>query len=223
MNKTKFTKKLVLNDPLVIPLILKRKDFNEKITKGIMYKMIPFRSSIEIEANGTLDNLINESNIDILSYEESTLLENEYEYEEGTEFKISIKNYEQIIGLYQILELLKKNCSLNTQSGIHIHINLGKKYVDIIYNTGHRILYNLEKFFSPEYYLNIHKLDNYKGKYNKNLVGYNNKNCKININSLFYSIEFRTFPMTFEYKEIIKWIVELNQVVKRFQKYLDSF
>jgi hypothetical protein len=218
MNKTKFTKELVLNDPLVIPLILKRKDFNEKITKGIIYKMIPFRSSIEIEANGSLNNLVNESNIDILSYEESMLYE-----EEGTEFKISIKNYEQIIGLYQILELLKKNCSLNPKSGIHIHINLGKKYIDIIYNTRHRILYNLEKFFFFEYYLNIHKLDNYKGKYNKDLIGCNNKNCKININPFFESIEFRTFPMTFEYKEIIKWIVELNQVVKRFQKYLDSF
>lgn len=257
MNRTQFIKEVVLNDPLLIPSIMKDNSYDKKITKGIMYKMLPFRSSIEIEANGSLlflellkinKNFLNQKRLygfgsklqkqknqiknkfNVLSYSEECLTGESFSNrfravsdgstdDISTEFKISIRNYSQLSGLYIILNELKKNCFLNPKSGSHIHIDV-TPYVYLFNKVRSNLTMSLEETIDEtmnKIYLNKVKplLGRYPGRYNKACWSFHKGQNKINYRGNYGSIEFRTVPMTFEYTNIVKYMVGLNQIVKK--------
>jgi len=252
MNKTQFIRELVFNEPLLIPSIMKDNSYDRKITNGIMYKMLPFRSSIEIEANGSLlPYLQTKKGKDILkqvySYEEDNPISDITADSEEllnkvlnrflsrtddsmktwrNEFKISIANYTQIKGLYLILDLLKKHCYLNKGSGIHIHINFAEscyKVYNEMYALDSHSTQKLANYFKEIYLKKVEPLlGKYTGDYNYNFFRINEKIAKINLRTTYGSLEFRTAPMTFEYKKIIRWLVGLNQIVKEANQFIKN-
>jgi hypothetical protein len=218
MKKTHYVRECLLKHPYLIPKLLKNKNYNPKITKGILYNMIPLRSSIEIECITSLSNVLKrnfntmQKRYDIFEYSDD---KREIKSNKICEHRISILNYSQALGLYKILEDMKKYCKLNMRSGIHIHIN-ASNIINIDY------LKDSTKYFIINDYLTdqLDKLEQifgeYKGRHNRKLVNIEQKNSWINIRyRQFNTIEFRIAPMTFEYETIIKWIIECNKIVKQ--------
>ena len=218
MNKTEYVKECLLKHPCLISKLLKDPTYNPAITKGILYKMIPFRSSIEIECKKSLSRNLNKENrdlirrYDIYNYSDD---KNSNQSNYYSEHRISIINYSQASGLYKVLFDMKKYCELNPGSGIHIHIDANK-----IANH-HFLDANSKNFVKVKEFLES-KLDSleeifgkYEGEYNRKEVEFESKGSWINVRySRLHSIEFRIAPMTFEYETIIKWIVECNKIVK---------
>jgi hypothetical protein len=227
MNKSQYTRECLLSAPLLISKLLKDKSFNPKITKGILYNMIPFRSSIEIECITSLSRILNAKQrdysikiadkYDIFDYSDD---KQRLQSKEVCEHRISIRNYSQASGLYKILQDMKKYCTLNPGSGIHLHIDANKiinndyllkgNNVDIVTNYLNPYLYTLEEIFGK-----------YPGTFNYKRIGLEDKHAWINIRYQYlHSIEFRIAPMTFDYETIILWIIKCNQIVKQLHKKL---
>jgi len=217
---------------MLISTLLKDKSFNPKITKGILYNMIPFRSSIEIECITSLSRVLNVDTLGHSKYPYNQIMTKKYDiydYRDDRnrlqsksicEHRISIRNYSQAAGLYKILQDMQKYCKLNPKSGIHLHIDAPKiaNYAFIALNNNQdRLNYFLRK-----------KLDileeifgEYNGKINSKRIGYEDKHSWINIRyDSKHSLEFRIAPMTFDYETIILWIVKCNQIVKQLHKKL---
>jgi hypothetical protein len=224
MNKTQYVRECLLEHPLLIPKLLKNPAFDSKITKGIMYDMIPFRSSVEIECIKSLSRTLSpfEKNntylkrrYDIIDYSDDRNASKSM-----SEHRISIINYSQASGLYKVLFDMKKHCQLNEASGIHIHIDAHKIAKEKFLLTD-RNLEKTRKFLESKLNYIDSIFGGYKGRYNDKGIGFESKSYWINIRyKNLGTIEFRTAPMTFEYSTIIKWIVECNKIVKELHKEL---
>lgn len=229
MKKSEYTRECLLRHPYLISKLLKDKAYDPKITKGILYQMIPFRSSIEIECIKSLSIALNigtrkhnkyvplTKKYDILSFDDDrTNLSSKI----ISEHRISIRNYSQAAGLYRILQDMKKYCILNPGSGIHIHIDASKiannEFLSVSSNR-----FKIQKFLT----LKLDELEEifgkYNGTYNRKTVEFEHKGSWINIRyHSFNSIEFRIAPMTFDYETIIMWIIRCNKIVKELYKKL---
>lgn len=132
-----------------------------------------------------------------------------------TEHNISIINYSQIIGLYKILNDMKKHCKLNTASGCHIHLDISHLLKPDIYAH----YYELRKHFTK--LIRQGTIEQIFGKYTGKMM--HSKDCDsgksswININTKFHTLEFRTAPMTFEYSTIIRWFIAVNKLLSQFE------
>lgn len=227
LNKSQYTRECLLKHPLLISKLLKDKSFNPKITKCILYGMIPFRSSIEIECIKSLSrafyhskNSLWRSNVfiarkyDIYEYDD----DRNYSSKEISEHRISIINYSQAAGLYKVLEDMKKYCKLNMKSGIHIHIDAHEisNYNFLFTKDNSR---KVERFLTSKLDTLEEIFGKYEGNYNKKCVHFNERCSWINVQSNeFGSIEFRIAPMTFDYETIIMWIIKCNKIVKELYK-----
>lgn len=139
------------------------------------------------------------------------------------EHKISIINWSQLEGLYNILEEMKSVCRLNEGSGIHIHLDLHPEFsivkdpyeITKIFKR-HLDIDVVEKIFYPN--------SKYTPSYNTDRqVGFGKGNNWIGIRDAYQSIEFRLAPMSFEYSEIVRWIVECTKLVDAIcDKYIHS-
>lgn len=223
MNKSQYTRECLLKHPCLISKLIKDKSFDPKITKGILFGMIPFRSSIEIECFKSLSKIKNKldremkQHYDVYDYSDD---HNNIRSKEICEHRISIMNYSQAAGLYKILQDMKKYCKLNPESGIHVHIDAWKianrnflrenmheqKVYDFLYSK----LNELEDIFGE-----------YKGEYNTRDVYFQQRGSWINVQyEQFGSIEFRIGTMTFDYETIIMWIIKCNKIVKELYRTL---
>jgi hypothetical protein len=122
------------------------------------------------------------------------------------EIRVSICDYRQLSGLYSIMNEMAKYCSISDDCGIHIHIDL-TKYDSIVQkkkavNWFNAHLCDVESIF-PQY----------KGSYNKRKCDIGKGNW-INLSRL-GTVEFRIAPLTFDYEELIVWIVKCNKLVSR--------
>jgi len=265
LTKSARVKGAVLSAPYLIPLYIRQ--FNPTITKNILYGMVPFRSSLEIECFGSLqwalslaENRVISSKemmerYDLVDYDEdcfhhstnlytedfgsylvrlpretalkafkeySPLFENSHErdeiafwlnhrYEQPSinEHRISLKNYTSLNGLYNLLADMQKYCFLNEGSGIHIHVDFSKyayEYNDVV-NAITKNMSKIRKIFDP----NNEKEFSYDGVEDRHKYS---EWVKINRPSTEYTIEFRLGDMTFDYEEIVRWIIGCNSFVK---------
>ncbi len=222
MNKSQYTRECLLRHPLLISKLLKDKSFNPKITKGILYNMIPFRSSIEIECIKSLSCSLNkyrDHRLMIRKYNIFDYSDDHSRYKSICEHRISIRNYSQAAGLYRILQDMKKYCLLNPKSGIHLHIN-ANKIVNIRFLNKKDDYEKVEKFLSSKLNTLEEIFGKYEGNFNCKNVTFEQKNSWINVRYNLGSIEFRIAPMTFDYETIILWIIRCNQIVKQLHKKL---
>lgn len=231
LNKSQYTRECLLKHPLLISKLLKDKSFNPKITKGILYGMIPFRSSIEIECIGSLARTFRhdytnpnhrtafpklKKKYDVFDYNDDFTRDKK----EICEHRISIINYSQAAGLYKVLEDMKKYCKLNMSSGIHIHIDAHKISNQNFLSTGDN-LRKVEKFLTSKLDTLEEIFGKYEGTYNEKCVNFDSRYSWINVQYReFGSIEFRIAPMTFDYETIIMWIIKCNKIVKELYKEL---
>jgi hypothetical protein len=229
LNKSQYTRECLLKHPLLISKLLKDKSFNPKITKGILYGMIPFRSSVEIECIKSLGQTFVHKYTNNRGNELFTKLKEKYDlYDYNDDFtydkkslcehRISIINYSQAAGLYKVLEDMKKYCKLNMSSGIHIHIDAHKISNHNFLSTGDN-LRKVERFLASNLDTLEEIFGKYEGEYNEKYVHFDERRSWINVQYReFGSIEFRIAPMTFDYETIIMWIIKCNKIIKELYK-----
>jgi hypothetical protein len=153
---------------------------------------------------------------DILEYSDDRL---RLKSKDICEHRISIRNYSQAAGLYKILQDMKKYCTLNPGSGIHLHIDAHKITNHNFIRSGNN-QQKIEDFLTSKLDTLEDIFGKYTGCYNRKEVRFENKSSWINIRYNMDSIEFRIAPMTFEYETVILWIIQCNQIVKQLHKKL---
>ena len=225
---------LAMNQPLILPSIINDPRYDKRITKGILRDLIPRRTSIEIECIGNLSVLTNtpkrkmsgKYKVLSLDCQDSRGLSIIIDYNEHA---ISIANYTQLTGLYNVLADMKKYCTLNESSGCHIHVDLSKLYngsstslfsqIEYKYGEG-GLMTKLRDFLTDK--CRDGTIEKIFGVYTPSMM--TQKLCDIdykiawvNIRSNFASVEFRTAPMTFDYHIIVKWFVEVNKLLNEFE------
>lgn len=211
------------------------------IKKGLIYdqlnRLVPFRVGIEFEYIGNFgrdyfdsigtppeersDEKIKEI-FGILEFSQDSpydSIKDEIEEEvDLEEFRVSISNYKQLKGLYDLLLEASKFCKFSDNSGIHIHIDW-EKYL----NNHTKCL--AEKWFNSHLTEVESIFPEYKGQYNERKACIDSKRSYVNIRSFLKSIEFRIAPLTFDYSILINWIIECTKLVKRmtFETHSDNF
>lgn len=224
--------------PTLIPSILANPHLDKNISLGILHDLLPRRTSIEIECLGSLSVGLNmrppiptkfyqypkwskyhnsnkltrvSNKYGIFAYEEEISTFNKNPNEDYIEHKISIRNYKQLTGLYNILKDINQHCTLNIISGIHIHVDF--PICDLIRN------YVVHKFFTKT--CTNGTMERIFGS-TKDLNYLKENNCSsfktswIFLNTNLNTIEFRIAPMTFDYSTIVNWMIEVNKLVTKF-------
>ena len=221
LNKTQKVKNALLLEPYLIKHYLKRKDYDKKITKGILRKMLPLRSSIEIECISSLKINCSISNYSLLKKgvidldDDNNTCINEY-----CEHRISICDYKQALGLYNILKEMKKYCKLNPISGTHIHIDYSSILCSLSITDTDSFYHILRDEFDKELDT-VYQIfgSKYNGVFNRKITRINYKGSWISIRTNLRSIEYRIGDCTFEYNEIIKQMIDLNKLtIKVFKR-----
>lgn len=145
-----------------------------------------------------------------LSYKKA--LDNNPDGECFNEHQIRIKGYKQLIGLYNILEDMKRYCILNPASGIHIHLDLAMEWRQESSKRvalANKITKNMDKieqiFYPGSKYIPNHNYDRSCNPYSKG-------SAWVSIRD-YNSVEFRLAPMSFEYTDIVRWIVECTKLL----------
>jgi len=231
----------VYNRPSLLKPILADPCLNKTLTTRILHDLLPRRSSIEIECLGMLGESKNITQYRRYSKKELDKLSNKYKVHsisfdhsfisdtrDYCEHRISITGYRQLEGLFNILEGMKRDCTLNTRSGCHIHIDLKptfKRVEHVLKNDDRYIFIIYEKLrdFMNEK-LQTKTIENilgiYAGQY-PSVCMTDHKDSQINIRPDYRSIEFRTAPMTFDYSLIVTWFIKLNKLLNEFEDSLD--
>lgn len=125
-----------------------------------------------------------------------------------TEHRISISGYRQAEAFYDIMNDVKQYCKLNDGGGIHIHVDVSKLVgldTTVLENFLTSKLDKVEDIFGK-----------YTGTYNSKLVGIENKRVWVNIRQNYKSVEFRIGRCTFDYSEIMEWMIGCNNLIKEF-------
>lgn len=146
-----------------------------------------------------------------ISYYQDIKKENE---ERIFEHRISFYGYRQLIGVYNFLEEMKKSCKYS-ESGIHIHVDITELKGILDNSKNQHILCNCLNKHIP--YLD--KIANYTGEMMRDKRAGFGKHYWININTWGrYTLEFRVFPMTFEYHELIKFCLCATKITNKALK-----
>jgi hypothetical protein len=124
------------------------------------------------------------------------------------ELRVSISDYTQLSGLYDILKLFKESCYLPEGGGIHIHIDFSE------YRKSRNNRLKSKRWLTKHISEVEDIFPKYNGTYNKKSVGIEQKGTYVNI-SRHGTIEFRIAPLTFEYGTLIEWVVKCNKLVTR--------
>ena len=234
-NKTADVKDALTHRPALISHYMRHPHYDRKVTQGILRGMLPLRTSMELECTDSLLlGLLKEGRLPAGSLNKSLDIKGLREFDrkvlfekiknlyglfefnqdlhnsssELTEHRISISGYRQAFGLYSILRDIKRHCRLNDGGGIHLHVDIS--------------MLNFERPDELKDFLTS-KLDyvyelfgGYTGTYNKRGVAVECKDKWINIRRKYKSVEFRIGKCTFEYDEIMKWMIGCNSIVKEY-------
>ena len=210
-----------MNNPLLIPVLLKDTSINNGFIYNELKKTLPCRIGIEFEAGKSFIKGFNEehkvkaTNKYLTDYyhvkeikcdkndpEDDSSDKNDPEDDSIVENRISIRDYKELKGLYRFMQDLSKYCTLHEGGGIHIHVDISpyrlnsKKEQEVCNYIKKRL--DIIKNIFPKY----------TGKYNKKDVGIRHKATWVNISN-YGSIEFRIAPLTFDYSVLMSWIIKL--------------
>jgi hypothetical protein len=229
----------VIHCPTLIPSIVNNPHLNKRLSQHILYDMLPRRTSIEIEcfnnvaialrhvtaeriptSNSSIDShryhtIIKQFGLTDFAIDDSGPYDIDYQ-----EHKISIANYTQLIGLYNILHAMSIHCVLNTSSGSHIHLGFSgaTKIPGFRINTLCDYLTaqckngTIERIFGP-------------APARAKAIKCCDINCKsqwINLNTNYETIEFRCGSMTFDYSTIVTWFIKVNKILNNFENILNN-
>lgn len=183
--------RIILNNPTNFNRLLKLKfPKSMKHVHSICNYWFSNRYGLEFETGQEFSNdaFVKYSGI-VRKYGYEVFLVNCYEQ------KYSGKGLLSLIGLYNILEMIKTN-PINTKSGIHCHINF----------TGNAT------FFDPSYcstlfvkFLCSNFVFDYTGYYNEHCASYNKEAIRYHLT--YNTIEYRMLPMEVNFKQLVKFIM----------------
>jgi hypothetical protein len=207
----------IWHKPTLLPTLVEDKSIKRGLLMSRLNRIIPHRVGIEFELIGDFMRNYSKVHKELKSNDQVKNHFNVLDFSEDwfnytsrgqmNEVRVSINNSFQLKGLYKILQCLKEYCEIPIGGGIHIHIDISQ-YSNIENNNilanyiGNR-LDDVQDIFPV-----------YTGTYNKRIVGIHQKGTWVNI-SILNSIEFRIAPLTFEYNELLTWIVKCNKFVSK--------
>ena len=112
--------------PYLLNTIMKSQGFNRGMFFTIYNRLLPQRTSVEIEHGALNINHVKQYIIhaDCIPFYSFDL----YERSNITESKISIADYKDLIKMYDLLKILKTHSSEDTRGSIHIHVNISDWY-----------------------------------------------------------------------------------------------
>lgn len=188
---------IVVNEPtLMIPKL--KMLGNTKHVHSIVNKYLPFRVGIEFEWG-------------FVDYSKSFEMEmiamgmfNYFSNMDSNEARISFKGFKYLLALYRFLEILKADVPFNTGSGIHIHVD----------TTGYKREFVLSDSFMRHFAIGIAK---YTGTYNSIHIGDLKGNAFVRTDKP--TLEYRFFRMTYNYSELVKWIIMCSYVNSCLKKH----
>jgi hypothetical protein len=231
----------VCHCPTLLPSILKDVHLDSKLTKRILFNLLPRRTSIEIECMGSLCKGLNmseeeiEKKYKVLSYKEDcddTMWKIPHlDIKDYREHKISIKNYTQLQGLFLLLKDMKKHCILNTASGTHIHVDMKKtsKLTNFHKNKVESFFTakcengTIQKIFHQNKDIHSGMSEDPECKSESTVGTFGTKSKWIAYRNIsFNSLEFRKGTMTFDYSTIIEWFIKLNKLIDEFEDTLTA-
>lgn len=205
---------------------------DSKVKKGFVHsrlrRYIPHRVGIEFECFGDFANgIIRDKHLNWKNWEDfehsyglidfsqerqiecandSRIKSLEAQSDIKNEIRVSICDYRQLTGLYNILQDMAKYCAISLDCGIHIHVDLTKygesSQKKLAVDWFNRHLHEVESIFPP-----------YIGTYNKRIAR-EGKSSYVNISNK-DTIEFRIAPLTFDYELLITWIVKCCKLVSQ--------
>lgn len=213
----------VKHDPTLIPTLFKDTSIKKGLLHNRLRKWIPHRFGVEFECFGDLLGYLNYTHHrechSLKEYENYYQVKDLSQESSGNirtkdiseikkisnEIRISCNDYHQLKGFYRLLQLMAKCCEISPDCGIHIHVDLTKyeskeqfkKFVS--YCTDR--LEVIENIFPP-----------YQGTYNNREIGYQHKSTYVNF-SVKGTAEFRIAPLTFDYEQLIEWIINCEKFI----------
>jgi hypothetical protein len=185
----------------------------------IAERMLPYSTGIEIESKYNYSGGICE--YDNLLRTVPNIMEADCDgYEQRIRIPSGVKG---MICLYNVLQIMKANSTINPQSGIHYHIDFTDVWDDFkkqFINTWDDTNEEFKKH--EKWILNALKSWNYKGIYNKWEIDYSScSSSVVRFQNDFKTMEIRIGEMTFDYPLMIKRIIHAQKIARRL-KYLLS-
>jgi len=203
--KTNFTEverkilKIILYNPSEMLPLLKSSFKEVSRVYSFIKKMIPTMTGIEIETGQTI---ISEKSHELFKLTQSEIKPDLYG---GGEVRIRIDHWKNLIDLKKLLEWLTLNTRFNEGSGIHIHTNVYQTILDLATLSSLHINNKFESSFEFIDFL-LHKIFKYTGTYNEHSLG-EGKSHAIAFRPIYNTIEYRAIPMTYDYSELVKYIM----------------
>jgi hypothetical protein len=221
-NQIKKIDNAIYNNPLLLNSLVNDCSIKRGLLNSRLYRILPHRIGIEFELIGKLiDNFVKD-NPKINTLQKFKNHFNIYEYSEDhctiegqdilhsgilNEIRVSLNSPYQLKGLYRLLSEFKKYCEIPIDGGIHIHVDISNYYSNknnkLLVGYINKRLDEVESIFPK-----------YTGTYNKREVGLCRKGTYVNISYL-HTVEFRIAPLTFDYTELLTWIVKCNKFVAK--------
>lgn len=197
----------VYNTPLVLlSLIKKDSSLIDKINS-----YLPFSTGFEIECNmlESYDHDAFKKIPNILDVQVDT---------DEQRYRIP-RGINGMICLYNICNQLKTHSSLNPLSGIHYHVDMSDCFKSLIPSTFVEESMKEPNFLNANQWI-LDELDkwNYKGTYNRRSLKIDTRNGWINFQSGFMTCEIRIGEMSFDYKLLIKRIIDANRIVSMLRE-----
>ena len=225
MGKSSDVRNALAHRPALIPHYMRHPCYDRMVTQGILHRMLPLRTSIELECtNGLAEGLMADGRIPKGMNALNTLntcqairrmyglhsYDQDFGVDAGklTEHRISISGYRQAVGLSDILKDIKRHCKVNDGGGIHIHVDVSMlmdESANLLVKFFERKLDEVERIFGK-----------YTGTYNRKTVGLEAKSTWVNVRLKYQSVEFRIGGCTFDYDTIMGWMIGCNRLVKEF-------
>lgn len=214
----------VYHHPYLIPKLFTECNVKKGFVHSRLRRYVPHRIGIEFECFGDFsNNFISQNNLKWNNFEcfikyfklrdfsqEISIKRFRRSYlsksDSKNEIRVSIQDYRQLDGLYRILKEMAKYCTISSDCGIHIHVDLTKyglsSQKDMAVDWFNRNLHEVESIFPK-----------YEGSYNKKIAK-RGKASWVNLSS-HDTVEFRIAPLTFDYEVIIPWIVKCSKLVSQ--------
>jgi hypothetical protein len=192
---------LVKTNPLLILDMTRTFEMNK-----MLESYLPYSTGIEIEISTSNLREFGVVNEFITLKNNGLLLDF---YFELNEFKFRIPNgLNGMVGLYHVCNILQRTSGINTQSGIHYHVD----FTDM---SEVHTLYPVITFVKK---VILRELDtwNYIGNYNAHGIG-NSKRNWIRFPTQCNTIEYRIGEMSFDYEVLINRILHTNSLTKRLK------
>lgn len=114
--------------PTLIEELLKKKTTNVKIVESTLRRLLPYRTSVEIECIGgyyTISRLI-DNNINLKKrWLNNKTFRGDFDSDCGEiELQLSVLNAMGIIDLYHVLDRLRQVCKVDKSGSIHVHVDV---------------------------------------------------------------------------------------------------